>query len=386
MTESVDLSIILPALTEEKTLEACLRKVLKTAPSLTPNFEIIVADNGSADRTAEIAVRAGARVVPVKKPGYGNALLGGLSAAQGRWLVMGDADDSYNFEEIGPFVEKLRAGAELVVGNRFLGNIQKGAMPFLHRYLGTPFLTGLMNWVFKTGAGDVNCGMRAMTREAFGKLHLKNQGMEFAAEMLIKGSLAGLAIAEVPCHFYRDGRGRKPHLRTWRDGWRHLRLIFLLAPAMTFLIPGGLLAAAGLAGLALLTARDFFAPQLLGMVNSRHMLSSMLVLLTGSQIVCLGLLARAAGLQGAYACASRGLHFLTEQFRFRRGLCSSFLLMATGTAALGYLGISYYAGFEPRIPELLRFDIAVLAITAVLLSVQILFVSLLLGFLELKAG
>ena len=220
---------MIAALNEEATVGPCVEKALTAIRSLGIAGEVLVVDNGSTDRTAETAAQKGARVEREPKKGYGNAYLAGFRAAKGRYLIMGDADDSYNFEEIGPFYDRLREGCDLVVGNRFKGRVEKGAMPFLHRYLGTPVLTGLIRLFFGVKVGDVNCGMRGLTKEALGSMSLKSPGMEFASEMIIKAALVGLKIADIPCSLYRDKRVHKKHLHPWRDGLRHLALILRLA-------------------------------------------------------------------------------------------------------------------------------------------------------------
>ncbi len=234
--EMIRLSIIFPARNEEKTIGICIAKALKALELLVgQEGEVIVADNGSSDRTGLIARGCGARVIRIEKRGYGNAVTAGLHAAKGKYLIVVDADAAYDPEEaIPPFFMKLKERYDFVIGNRFKGSIEKDAMPFLHRYLGTPVLTRVVNLFFKTRIGDVNCGMRGITREAFQKMRLRAAGMEFATEQVVKASLLKLKIAEVPCNLYKDKRGRKPHLRTWRDGWRHLRVILLLAPGGPF--------------------------------------------------------------------------------------------------------------------------------------------------------
>ena len=228
MTEP-ELSIVIPALNEERSIVHCVEKAIKAIAAFGVAGEVVVADNGSTDRTCELAEAAGARVIRVDGKGYGRALRGGFAAANGRYLVMGDADGSYDFEQAPRFVEKLRQGCDCVIGNRFHGDIQPGAMPLLNRLLGTPVLTGVMNLLFRTGIGDVNCGMRGVTKSAFERMQLKADGMEFATEMIVKASLLKLHIGEVPCDLKKDLRDRAPHLRRWRDGWRHLRLMFALA-------------------------------------------------------------------------------------------------------------------------------------------------------------
>jgi len=237
----VELSVVLPCLNEAATLEVCIQKAKAAIERDALSAEILVADNGSTDGSREIARRAGATVVEVPTRGYGSALLAGIAAARGKYVIMADSDDSYDLSQVGAFLRKLREGNDLVMGNRFKGNIAAGAMPFLHRYLGTPVLTLLARIFFRTPCGDVNCGMRGFRKEAIESLGLRSLGMEFASEMLVKSSIFGLHIAEIPTDLSPDGRDKPPHLRTWRDGWRHLRFMLLYSPRWLFLYPGCLL-------------------------------------------------------------------------------------------------------------------------------------------------
>ncbi len=236
--ESPEFSIVIPCLNEAKTLPIVLEKAFGAFKRLGIQGEVVVADNGSEDDSVKIAGKHGARVVHCAEKGYGNALKGGFHAAKGKYMIMGDADDSYNFEEIDGFAENLRGGFDLVMGSRFKGHIQKGAMPFLHRYLGTPVLTFLLNLFFGTKISDCNCGMRGLSKSVFEELKLEAEGMEFASEMIIKAGIMHLKIKEIPVTLYKDKRDRKPHLNTWRDGWRHLKFMLLYAPNFLFIYPG----------------------------------------------------------------------------------------------------------------------------------------------------
>jgi len=248
----LELTILMPCLDEEETIGLCIAKAQQTLKANAIRGEVLVADNGSTDRSREIAEQLGARVVRVERKGYGAALLGGIAAARGRFVIMGDADDSYDFANLMPFVEELRAGRDLVMGNRFRGGIAPGAMPPLHRYLGNPVLTAFGRLFFKSPSGDFHCGLRGFRREAIERLDLRTTGMEFASEMVVKATLLGLSITEVPTTLSRDGRSRAPHLRSWRDGWRHLRFLLLFSPRWLFLYPGFALIAVGAAMFALI--------------------------------------------------------------------------------------------------------------------------------------
>ena len=248
----LELSIVMPCLNEAETLGACIGKAKRAIDRLRVGAEIVVADNGSSDGSQAIARDLGARVVDVARKGYGNALMGGIEAARGRFVIMGDADDSYDFTAIAPLVEKLREGYDLVVGNRFAGGIKSGAMPWLHRWVGNPVLTFISRVFFHTPVGDMHCGLRGFRRDSYAKLRLHAAGMEFASEMVIKAALQQMRIAEVPVTLSPDGRSRPPHLRTWRDGWRHLRFMLLFSPRWLFLYPGILLLVLGVGMSAIL--------------------------------------------------------------------------------------------------------------------------------------
>lgn len=228
----------MPCLNEAETLAACIAEAQAALKEADIEGEIIVADNGSTDGSQRIALAMGARVVEVTRKGYGNALSGGIEAAAGQYIVMGDADASYNFSHIPRIVESLLDGADLVMGNRFRGGIAPGAMPRLHRYLGNPVLTGIGRLLFRCPVGDFHCGLRGFSKAAYRRMELSTAGMEFASEMVIKSTLKGLRVTEVPTVLRPDGRSRPPHLRSWRDGWRHLRFMLLFCPRWLFLFPG----------------------------------------------------------------------------------------------------------------------------------------------------
>ncbi|HLJ94930.1 MAG TPA: glycosyltransferase [Gemmataceae bacterium] len=247
-TEAVpEVSIVMPCLNEARTVGCCIDKAKQALKAMGTPGEVIIADNGSTDGSADIARQHGARVIYVEGRGYGNALQGGIAAARGRYVIMGDADDSYDFGHIEPFLDQLRRGHDLVMGNRFQGGIRPGAMPWLHRYIGNPILTGILNLFFHTPIGDAHCGLRGFRREAYERLHLQTPGMEFASEMVVKACLNHQRITEVPIVLHPDGRDHPPHLRSFRDGWRHLRFLLLLCPFWLYLIPAGLSLTAGLA-------------------------------------------------------------------------------------------------------------------------------------------
>src|SRR5712664_2876141 len=243
----VELTVLMPCLDEAKTVGACVAKARETCRAHGIAAEILVADNGSTDGSQRLAGESGARVIHVPARGYGSALRAGIDAARGRYVVIADADDSYDFGDIPAFLAQLRAGAQLVMGSRFRGKIHPGAMPLLHRFLGNPVLTWVLNLFFGAGITDAHCGMRGFSRAAVRALSLRSPGMEFASEMVIRAAQQKLRIGEVPTSLKPDGRGRAPHLRTWRDGWRHLRFMLLFSPWWLFAVPGLLTMTLGLA-------------------------------------------------------------------------------------------------------------------------------------------
>jgi glycosyltransferase involved in cell wall biosynthesis len=247
MGTPVELTVVMPCLNEAETLAVCVDKALAALAANGISGEVVIADNGSTDGSQAIALEHGARVVPVPLRGYGAALNAGIQAAHGKYVLMGDADDSYEFAHIPRFLKELRGGADLVMGNRFQGGIGPKAMPPLHRYLGNPVLSFLGRALFSAPIGDFHCGMRAFSKDAYARLGLRTTGMEFASEMVVKASLLGQKIVEVPTTLQKDGRSRPPHLKTWRDGWRHLRFLLMYSPRWLFLFPGLALMIVGLA-------------------------------------------------------------------------------------------------------------------------------------------
>jgi glycosyltransferase involved in cell wall biosynthesis len=238
VNRTLELSILMPCLNEAETIGRCIDRARESIAEHELSAEVIIADNGSTDGSQQIAVAHGARVVTVKEPGYGAAIRGGVAASSGRYVIMGDADESYDFAEISPILERLRVGDDLVMGNRFAGGIDKGAMPWSHRWIGNPILSLTGRIFFSSRVRDFHCGLRGFSVDAFRRMRLNTTGMEFASEIVVKASLASMKVSEVPIALHKDGRSRPPHLRTWRDGWRHLRFLLLFCPRWLFLIPG----------------------------------------------------------------------------------------------------------------------------------------------------
>jgi glycosyltransferase involved in cell wall biosynthesis len=248
----LEVTFLMPCLNEEETLKICIERCLSSLDSLEVQGEVLIADNGSTDRSFEIANNfpdARVRAISVATPGYGSALTAGIESAQGRYILMADADDSYELENVGHFLEALRNGYQLVMGNRFLGGIEQGAMPLLHKYLGNPVLSFIGRTFFKIPVGDFHCGLRGFDRSAISSLHLVTPGMEFASEMVVKASKADLKITEVPTRLRKDGRNRAPHLNTWNDGWRHLVFLLMQSPRWLFIYPGTLILLMGVLGM-----------------------------------------------------------------------------------------------------------------------------------------
>ena len=323
-----ELTILMPCLNEAATVAKCVEKARSFLQRIGLEGEVLVADNGSSDGSPELATRAGARVVRIAERGYGAALAGGIDAARGRYVIMGDADDSYDFSRLEPFVEKLREGFPLVMGNRFRGGIQSGAMPPLHRYLGNPLLSFIGRLFFHAPVGDFHCGLRAFDRDAVRSLGLAARGMEFASELVVKAALAGWRIAEVPTTLAPDGRGRPPHLRSWRDGWRHLRFLLLFSPRWLFLYPGLALFVAGLG----LTALLRLGPVRIGNagLDIHSMLYASAGALLGLQLCLFALFARVSAQASGLLPRSAPLAQVLATFTLERGLLAGLAIAAAG--------------------------------------------------------
>jgi hypothetical protein len=329
--EPFELSIVMPCLNEAATLEKCIRKAHDFLRRNRVVGEVVIGDNGSTDGSPDIARRAGARVVPVAVRGYGAAVHTAAMAAHGRFIIMGDADDSYDFGNLMPMLEKLRGGADLVMGNRFAGGIVPGAMPWKNRFIGNPALSGLGRLLFRVPVHDFHCGLRGFSKAALESLDLQTDGMEYASEMVIKASLLRLRIAEVPTTLGIDGRGRTPHLRPWRDGWRHLRLMLLFSPRWLFLYPGILLMVLGsVIGLWLLPA-----PRVIGGIelDVHTLLYCAMAVLIGFQATCFAVLANTYAIdQGLLAQDSR-IWSASRRVTLELGLAVGAGLVLIGLAA-----------------------------------------------------
>ncbi|MBB5689795.1 glycosyltransferase family 2 protein [Roseomonas alkaliterrae] len=367
----LELTILMPCLNEAETLGTCVRKAMDYLARSGIPGEVLVADNGSTDGSQAIAESLGARVVAVPERGYGAALIAGIAAARGRFVIMGDSDDSYDFTALDPFVAKLREGYELVMGNRFKGGIKPGAMPPLHRYLGNPVLSTIGRLFFGSPVGDFHCGLRGFDRDAMRRLELRAPGMEFASEMVVKATVQGLRIAEVPTTLSPDGRSRPPHLRSWRDGWRHLRFLLVFCPRWLFLYPGAGLFLAGLIAMALLLPGPV---RLGGLTFDVHtLLYASGAMIMGFQAVQFWAFARIYGAQEGVVPEERRLTALLARFGLEPALVVAGLLVVLGLG-LGVAAVAIWGAerFGP-LPGTGAMRVAIASVTAMVLGLQLAF-------------
>jgi glycosyltransferase involved in cell wall biosynthesis len=323
-----EVSVVLPCLNEAETVGICVAKAMETLKRLRIFGEVVVVDNGSNDGSEEIARRAGARVVKESRRGYGNALRRGIEEARGRYIIMADADASYDLSDLQPFIDRLRAGDDLVMGSRLQGRIEPGAMPWLHR-IGNPFLSGILKLFFRGRVSDPHCGMRAFTKDAFQRMRLSSSGMEFASEMVIKAVLAGMRISDLPITLRPDGRtSHGPHLRSFRDGWRHLRYMLLLSPTHLFVIPGAICMLVGLIPLIVLGGGPAALADL--QFDYHYMILGSLLTILGFQAVMTGLFAKAYCHAARLYAPDRMLEAFRRHFSLERGLIAGTVLVVAG--------------------------------------------------------
>jgi glycosyltransferase involved in cell wall biosynthesis len=385
MASTLDLTILMPCLNEAETIVACIAKAKLGLERAGVTGEVLIADNGSTDGSIELAEKHGARVVRVVAKGYGSALRGGIEAAHGRWILMGDADDSYDFSEAPRFVEKLRQGCDLVMGCRLPrggGTVMPGAMPWKNRWLGNPTLSFLGRLFFKTPIQDFHCGLRAFTREAFERMEPKTTGMEFASEMVMKASIKEMRVAEVPITLHKDGRSRPPHLKPWRDGWRHLRFMLIYSPRWLFLMPGLVLAGVGaLAALAI-----FYGPLQLGHVqlDAGTLAVACMLVIIGVQLVAFAFFAKVFAIAEGLLPADPRFAGIFRFFKLEKGLAAGALTFASGVVLLAWsVWIWRRVGFGTMpYPENLRRIIA--SATLIVVGHQIMAASWFLSVLGLK--
>jgi glycosyltransferase involved in cell wall biosynthesis len=380
--DACELTVVMPCLNEAETLAICIEKAKKSLCELGIDGEVLIADNGSTDGSQEIARSLGARVVPVERKGYGNALMRGIAKARGEFVIMGDSDDSYDFSNLGPFVEKLREGYDLVMGNRFLGGIQEGAMPNLHRYLGNPVLTAVGRLFFKSPCGDFHCGLRGFRRQAMLSLDLRTTGMEFASEMVVKSTLHKFKIAEVATTLQPDGRSRPPHLRSWSDGWRHLRFLLLYSPRWLFLYPGVALMLAGMIlGLFLMSGPIFIGG--IGF-DAQTLLYAAAATILGYQGIAFAFFTKIFAISEGLLPEDPRMSYTTIKLNLEKGLIAGLALTLMGLGGSFYsVWIWKQAVFGVLDPtQTLR--IIIPAITALVIGVQTIFFSFFLSVLGLR--
>jgi hypothetical protein len=378
----IEVSIVMPCLNEAKTVGTCVAKAVAALEKLGVRGEVIVADNGSTDGSQDIATAKGARVVHASRRGYGSALQAGIAAARGIYVIMGDADDSYDFSNIEPFITRLRAGDELVMGNRFRGGIKPGAMPWLHRYIGNPILTGVLNLFFRTPIGDAHCGLRGFRKDAYERLELTTPGMEFASEMVVKASLNKQKISEVPIVLYPDGRDRPPHLRSFRDGWRHLRFLLLLCPTWLYLIPSSLLLTVGLGLMAWLTP----GPQTVGGVtfDLHTMLLGTLAVVVGYQTLWMWAFAKIHGWTSGLLPAETFSLKLFKHVNLERGLLVGLAMLLAGFGFTFWLFAEWWGRNMGPLELQSTMRWALWGFTGVVLGVQTIFGSFFLSLLGMS--
>jgi glycosyltransferase involved in cell wall biosynthesis len=378
----VDVSVVIPCLNEANSIGMCVEKAQKAFADAGLRGEVVVADNGSTDGSVAIAGKLGARVIPVAQRGYGSALQAGIRAARGAFIVMGDADDSYDFAEVPRFVEKWREGNEVVMGNRFAGEIKPGAMPWHHKYIGNPGLTALLNLFFHSGIGDTHCGMRGFTREVFERMDLRSSGMEFASEFVIKAAQIGAKTSEIPITLWKDKRGRPPHLRSFRDGWRHLRFMLLYAPNWLFILPGGWLMALGL----FLTCWLLPGPRRIAhnvVLDVHTMIFGVIFTLMGAQILAIGAFAKVFSYAERFDRNTVSLKRILKRVTFESGLLLGGALFLCGFAGCAYIAWQWAAsGFGPlqQVRGVLFWSMWLF------LGVQIIFSSFFLSMLGISRG
>ncbi len=385
-TPTLKLTVLMPCLNEAETLERCIQKAHKGAQAsrAAESYEILVADNGSTDGSQDIARANGARVVDIPVRGYGAALQGGIEAACGEYVIMADSDDSYDFSVLEPFLERLDAGYDLVMGTRMKGRIMPGAMPFLHQYLGNPALTFIGNLFFKVNLSDFHCGMRAFRRDTILALNLRTTGMEYASEMVISAALHHVKRTEIPITLYPDGRSRPPHLRTWRDGWRHLRFMLLYSPRWLFLYPGLLLMAFG----GLISLPLFFGSLHLGAVtlDVHTLLITATLTVIGVQLVFLAVFARTYAARIGVLPPNPPLESLLDRFTLGRGLVLGAALMFSGLVvyAVSFLAWSN-TGFAPIFDYQPTLRAVILGTLVLLTGISVFFNSFIISLLAIKS-
>lgn len=379
----LELSIVMPCLNEAETIEVCIKKANKWLQENGVEGEVVIGDNGSTDGSQQMAINLGARVIDVPQKGYGAALMGAIEASNSKYVVMGDSDDSYDFSNLSPFIESLRKGNDLVMGNRFKGGIMPGAMPFLHRYLGNPVLSFVGRLFFNCPVGDFHCGLRGFRQDIVSLLDLKTTGMEFASEMVVKATINNLKIDEVPTTLSKDGRSRPPHLRTWRDGWRHLRFLLIYSPRWLFVYPGLFLMLIGLILMLLII------PGPMGLFQHVYFDTNTLLyagafVIVGYQAISFGIFTRTYAVQAGFLPQKDSLTRAFDVITVESGLIVGVLIFLTGIAGTFY---SLYIWEESNFgqldyPKILR--IVIPSVVGIIIGLQTVLSSFFLGVLQVN--
>jgi glycosyltransferase involved in cell wall biosynthesis len=376
---TMELTILMPCLNEAETLEECINKANQFLAKANIVGEVLISDNGSTDGSTAIAQQLGARVVHINQRGYGAALIGGIEQAKGKYIIMGDADASYDFSNLMPFVDKLRQGYELIMGNRFQGEIKPGAMPFLNKYLGNPVLSFIGRLFFKIPLGDFHCGLRGFNKNSIQSLQLQTQGMEFASEMVVKSSLKELKMTEVPIVLSPDGRSRPPHLRKWRDGWRHLRFLLLSSPNWLFLYPGLMLAMSGLTMMLFVNYAPFSIGKIIFDLNTLLFSSSFIVI--GLQCIFFSIYSNILRNLQLGLKQNKKLGLIIQNFTLEKGIIFGLILVACGIGGFIWsFQLWMETQFGPLIPENVM-RITIPSATFLIIGTQIIFTSFFMNLL-----
>lgn len=382
MEDRYELTILMPCLNEAETLEICIKKAQRFLEQNNVCGEVLVADNGSTDGSRKIAKRCGARLIYVEEKGYGAALIGGCNAAHGKYVIMGDADDSYDFEHLMPFLEKLREGYDLVMGNRFKGGIEPGAMPLLHKYLGNPVLSFVARLLFPSPVGDYHCGLRGYRKKAIQKIGLVTTGMEYASEMVVKATLYHLSIVEVPTTLKKDGRSRAPHLRSWSDGWRHMKFLLMHSPNWLFMYPGAILFVIGMTVMTILS----FGTIKIGQVGLgiHTMMYAAVAMMIGYNLIMFSTFTKIYAQVTGFIPAKGRVHDYMQESTTEKGVLLGFVILLLGISStlLAFLAWKQ-KGFGDLIPEEIM-RITIPAMVFIVIGFELIFGSFFIGILHIK--
>jgi glycosyltransferase involved in cell wall biosynthesis len=380
---NIELSVVMPCLNEAETIETCIRKAFSWMQTNQVIGEVVIGDNGSTDGSQQMATNLGARVIDVPRKGYGSALMGAIEASKGKYVVMADSDDSYDFSNLSPFINELRAGKDLVMGNRFMGGIAPGAMPFLHRYLGNPVLSFIGRLFFNCPVSDFHCGLRGFRQDIVTLLDLKTTGMEFASEMVVKATIFKLNIAEVPTTLSKDGRSRPPHLRTWRDGWRHLRFLLIYSPRWLFLYPGIFLMLLGIImSIFIVRGPVEMLPHVVFDTNT--LLYAGAFIIVGYQAVSFGVFTRTYAVQAGFLPQNNSLAKASDFVSMELGLVIGLIILFAGVGGTLYsLSLWEAKDFGPlEYSEILRKVIP--SVIAIIVGLQTILSSFFLSVLQVN--